>query len=113
MISKGKRFDVRLSATAKEHMPMCNAKVNNDGKEIKEKKEGKWIVPKHAPIDYFCMKYKNAEEKKESRNNNRCKVLQYNDDEDMNEEGNESENFKVEREITRKDVKQMKKNRMK
>ena len=56
MISEENMFDARLSATVKEHMPMDNTKVSNDGKEIEEKKEGNWIVPKHTPIDYFCVK---------------------------------------------------------
>ena len=43
---------------------MDYAKVNNDGKEIKEKKKGRRIAPKHVPIDYFCKKNKNVEEKK-------------------------------------------------
>ena len=34
----------------------------------------------------FCMKHKNAEEKKESRNDNRHKLLQCDDDDGMNEE---------------------------
>ena len=106
-------FDARLSATAKEHMPRDNAKVNDDGKSIEEKKEENWIALKCAPIDYFCMKCKNAEEKKESRNDNRCKLLQCDDDDDMNQEEKESESFKVEKVTTRKDAKQIKENRIK
>ena len=113
MISGGKMFDVRLRATAKEHTPMENAKANNDGKSIEEKKEEKLIAPKCVPIDYFCVKFKNAEEKKDSRNNNRYKLLQFDDDDDMSEEEKESESFKVEKEIPRKDVKLIKENRTK
>ena len=113
MTSEGKMFDVRLSATSQEHTPRDKSKVNENGKAIEENKEENWIAPKHAPIEYFCMKHKNAEEKKESRNDDRCKLLQCDEDDDMNEEEKESESFKVEKAITRKDVKLIKENRMK
>ena len=43
-------------------------------------------MPKCVPIDYFLKKHKNAEEKKESRNSNRCEVLIDNDDDERHEE---------------------------
>ena len=54
---KGKSFDVRLSAIQKEHTPMGNTKVNNEGNEIEEKKEGNWFAPKHVLIDCFHKKH--------------------------------------------------------
>ena len=56
--------------------------VDNDSKEIEENKEENWIVPKHVPIDYFCSKCRNVEENKERRKNNRCELLQCNDDDE-------------------------------
>ena len=52
--NEGKMFDVRLSATAQEHMPRDNTKVNNDSEAIEEKKKENWIVPKCRPIDFFA-----------------------------------------------------------
>ena len=86
MISEEKMVDVKLSATAKDYVPMDNTNMDNDGKAIEEKKAENWMHPKYVPIDYFCVKYKNVEGKKERRNNNRCELLQCDDDDDMNEE---------------------------
>ena len=47
-------------------------------------------MPKHVPID-FCTKHRNAEEKKERRNNNRYKLLQCDDDYENHGEEKESE----------------------
>ena len=79
--------------TAKEHAPngLDDEKVDNDSKAIEEKKEENWIVPKHVPIDYFCVKHRNAEEKKERRNNNRHELLQCDDDDERCGEEKESE----------------------
>ena len=63
-----------------------NKKVDNGGKAIEKKKEENWIVPKHVPIDYFCKKHRNAEEKKERRNSTRHKLLQCDDDDKRNGE---------------------------
>ena len=56
MIREEKTFDLRLSATAKEHVPngLDNKNVNNDGKAIEEKKEENFIFPKNMLIDYFA-----------------------------------------------------------
>ena len=81
-----------MNATAKEYVPnrLDNKKVNNYSKEIKENKEKNWIAPKHVPIDYFCIKYRNAEEKKERRKN-RHELLKCKDDNERHGEGKESE----------------------
>ena len=80
-----------MSTTAKERVPngLDNENVDDDGKAIEEKKEENWIVPKHVPIDHFCMKHRNAEEKKERRNDNRWRFLQCDDGDEMNEEEKE------------------------
>ena len=99
MISEEKTLDSRLSAIAKKHVQneLENKKVENDGREIEKKMDENWIVPKCVPTDYFCKKYRNADEKKESRNNNRCKLLQCNEDEEMNGNENKHEEFSTRR----------------
>ena len=72
-----------------------NKKVDNDGEAIEEKTEDNWIVPKHVPTDYFCTKHRNAEEKKERRNNNRHELSQYNDEDERHGEEKESESVEV------------------
>ena len=71
-----------MRVTAKECVPkgIDDKKVHVDSKAIEEKKEENWIMPKHVPIEYVCATYRNAEEKKERRNNNRHEFLKCNDD---------------------------------
>ena len=71
MSSEEKTHELRLSATAKERVTngLNDKKVDDDSETIEENKEENWIVPKHMPIDYFCTKHRNAEEKKERKKN--------------------------------------------
>ena len=93
-------FDARLSTIAKEHVPngLENNKLDNDGEAIEKRMKRIVCFPKHAPTDCFCEKRRNAEEKKKSRNNNRHKLLQCNEDKEVNEEEKELESVEVEKE---------------
>ena len=104
-------FDLRLIATSKECTPngLDNKKVDDDDKAIEEKKEDNWIVKKCVPIDCFCVKCINKEEKKERRNNDRHELLQCNDEDERHGEEKEPESVEVNK---RKNEKGNKRNKL-